>query len=65
MDRMTDACENITFPQLLFRTVKIHKIVHSPSQYNVDLQGMYIRRINKYQMKYGEYAKHSEAIKMW
>ena len=23
MDRMTDACENITFPQLLLRTVKI------------------------------------------
>ena len=27
VDRMTDACENITFPQLLLRTVKISMLV--------------------------------------
>ena len=28
VDRMTDACENITFPQLLLRTVKIPTLSH-------------------------------------
>ena len=31
VDRMTDACENITFPQLLLRTVKITYVQPGPS----------------------------------
>ena len=30
VDRITDACENITFPQLLLRTVNMHCIADYP-----------------------------------